>query len=95
MTDTNWQRLYAAMYLKIPKEVTKAARPSRMTVGTHEMFATFEVNGEATDDSASDKDIPVWAALSAPQSFAPSPHIAAPKINRRLNSGFNVLVQMF
>jgi len=59
ITETNWQRLYAAMYLNIPKEVTKAARPSRITVGTHEMFGTLDVNGEATDDSASDKDIPV------------------------------------
>lgn len=59
MTDTNWQRLYAAMYLNIPKDVTKAARPSRITVGTQEMLATFDVKGEATDDSASDRDMPV------------------------------------
>ena len=28
MTDVNWMILYRAMYLKTPKEVTKAARPS-------------------------------------------------------------------
>lgn len=46
-----------------------------MTVGTHEMLGVFEVKGEATEASASDKEIPAWAVLRAPQSLAPSPHI--------------------
>jgi hypothetical protein len=33
------------------------------------------VNGAAIDASASDKLMPTSAVLSAPQSFAPSPHI--------------------
>lgn len=46
-----------------------------MTVGTHEILGVFEVKGEATEASASDKEIPAWAVLRAPQSLAPSPHI--------------------
>lgn len=70
---------YAAMYLKIPKEVTRAARPSRITVRTQEMLVSRLVNGEATEDSVSDKEIPVCAAFNAPQSLAPSPTMAAKK----------------
>ena len=70
-------REYAAMYLKTPKLVTKAALPSLMRVGTQEMLAFFEVKGEATEASASDKEMPAWAAFRAPQSLAPSPHIPA------------------
>ena len=51
-------REYAAMYLKMPKEVTRAARPSRITVGMQEMSATLEVKGDAIDASVSDKDTP-------------------------------------
>ena len=64
------------MYLKIPKDVTRAARPSRMTVRTQEMLVTRLVKGEATEASVSDRDMPVWAALRAPQSLAPSPTMA-------------------
>ena len=32
-----------------------------MTSGTQLMFWIFEVNGEATDASASDNEIPTWA----------------------------------
>ena len=63
------------MYLNILKAVTKAQRPSFITSITQLMFATFDVNGEATDASASDNDIPQCALFNAPQSFAPSPHI--------------------
>ncbi|KAF4533322.1 hypothetical protein B566_EDAN004443 [Ephemera danica] len=71
--------LYAAMYLNTPNDVTRAARPSFTTKGTHEMLASFDVKGEATDDSASEREIPTWAAFRAPQSLAPSPHIAVEK----------------
>ena len=33
------------MNLTIPNDVIKAHRPSRITVGTHEIFCIFEVNG--------------------------------------------------
>ena len=46
-----------------------------INVGTHSIFGRLEVNGDATDASASDREIPACAVFSAPQSFAPSPHI--------------------
>ena len=54
-----------------------------MTVGTHEMLSTFDVKGEATDASASDKEIPACAVLSAPQSLAPSPHIPTHRLDNK------------
>ena len=45
------------------------------------MLASLDVKGEATEASESDNAIPAWAALRAPQSFAPSPHI--PKNDER------------
>lgn len=39
------------------------------------MLSDLEVKGLATDASASDNDTPTSAALKAPQSLAPSPHI--------------------
>lgn len=46
------------MYLKTPNEVTNAARPSQIIIGTHRMSGIFEVNGAAIEASASDKLIP-------------------------------------
>ena len=46
-----------------------------MRAGTQEMSGVLEVKGAATLASASDKEIPAFAAFNAPQSFAPSPHI--------------------
>lgn len=43
--------------------------------GTQLMFSDLEVKGEATEASASDRDTPTSAALRAPQSLAPSPHM--------------------
>lgn len=54
---------------------TKLLAAHRMTVGTHSMLARREVNGDATDASASESEMPTSAAFSAPQSLAPSPHI--------------------
>ena len=48
---------------------------NRMTVGTQLILVVFEVNDEATEASASDKEIPACAQRRAPQSLAPSPHI--------------------
>lgn len=46
-----------------------------MTVGTHSILAMLEVNGETTDASAWDSEMPTSAAFRAPQSLAPSPHM--------------------
>lgn len=55
------------MYLANPNEVTKAARPSLITVGTQLMSVIWDVNGLATEASASDKLIPAWAAWKYPK----------------------------
>lgn len=64
------------MYLKQLKLVTRAARPSLMMSTIHEMSGVRLVNGAATEASASESETPTSAALSAPQSFAPSPQKA-------------------
>ena len=46
-----------------------------MRAGTQEMSGVLDVKGAATLASASESDIPAFAAFNAPQSFAPSPHI--------------------
>ena len=46
-----------------------------MTIGTHSILDVLDVNGDATDASASDNEIPTWAVFKAPQSLAPSPHM--------------------
>lgn len=40
------------MYLKRPKEVTNAQRPSSAKYFTQVIFCSFDVNGAATDASA-------------------------------------------
>jgi hypothetical protein len=47
------------MYLKTPKLVTSAHLPSCMSFRTQVMLAILDVNGAATDASASDSDIPM------------------------------------
>lgn len=64
MTDTNWVKLYIQMNFTTPNDVTKAARPSLIVVGTHSMLGFFEVNGLATEASAFDNEIPEFAAFS-------------------------------
>ena len=49
--------------------------PHLMSVTTHSILLALEVNGAATDASASESEIPAWAAFNASQSLAPSPHI--------------------
>ena len=44
-----------------------------MISGTQRISKTREVNGAATDASASESEMPTSAAFKAPQSFAPSP----------------------
>ena len=73
MPEINCIKEYKAMYLNIPKLVTRAHLPSRIRVSTQVIDVSPDVNGDATDASKSDKDIPTEARLRAPQSFAPSP----------------------
>ena len=41
-----------------------------------EILVICEVNGAVIEASAYDRDSPISACFNAPQSFAPSPHIA-------------------
>lgn len=50
-------------------------RPSESSTGMQLMLAICEVNGAAIDASESDRETPMWPALSAAVSFAPSPHM--------------------
>jgi hypothetical protein len=72
----NWVSEYSAINLKSVNVVTKAARPSRMMSKMQRMSCTLDVNGLAALDSLLLNDMPVCAAFNAPQSLAPSPHIA-------------------
>jgi hypothetical protein len=49
--------------------------PSRSRVTIEDIFVVVDVKGAAIDASASERDSPISAVLSALQSFAPSPHI--------------------
>ena len=64
---------YRAIYLNIPKLVMRAARPSRIKSLIQLIFPHFDVKGDATDASSSERDTPTDARFNAPQSFAPSP----------------------
>jgi len=63
------------MNLKAWKEVARAALPSLKRVITQVMSYILLVKGAAIDASASLREIPTAAALRAPQSLAPSPHM--------------------
>lgn len=63
--DVNWHMLYIPMYLNMPNDVTSAALPSRIKVGTHDMSSVFDVNGDAMEASASDIEIPACAVFKA------------------------------
>ena len=63
------------MYLKAWKDVASEQRPSMRVIMTQVMFGIELVKGAAMDASASLRDIPTSAALNAPQSLAPSPHM--------------------
>ena len=72
----SWSSWLKTSNFIIFKKFVYYALPSRINSGTHDMFGSFDVKGDATEASASDNDIPACALLRAPQSFAPSPHIA-------------------
>lgn len=62
----------------IEREVYSAKKTllfNLISKGTQLMLSDLEVKGEATEASASDRETPTSAALSAPQSLAPSPHM--------------------
>ena len=61
------------MNLKQEKDVANDALPSNRTEITHDIFLQLLAKGAAIEASESDREIPISAALSAPQSLAPSP----------------------
>ena len=65
VADMNWVRAYKDMNLKTLNIVVRAALPSMMTLGTQVILGTLEVKGAATLASASDKEMPAWAAFNA------------------------------
>ena len=64
------------MILNRLKLVASPPRHSRIRLTIELMFWTLDVNGAEMDASASARDNPASACLRAPQSLAPSPHIA-------------------
>jgi hypothetical protein len=62
--------------LKRLKLVARPPRHSRIKSIIELILGVFEVNGEEIEASASDNESPASACFKAPQSFAPSPHIA-------------------
>lgn len=63
------------MYLNAWNDVASEHLPSMSVIITHVIFGIELVNGAAIEASASLREIPTSATLSAPQSLAPSPHI--------------------
>lgn len=64
------------LYLRAAKVDTSDPRPSHSRAGTQLMSCCREVKGAATEASAALRDMPQSAALRAPQSLHPSPHMA-------------------
>jgi hypothetical protein len=64
------------MMLNREKFVTRPARHYFITSTIEVMFVVFEVNGAEIEASAGERESPMFACFKAPQSFAPSPHIA-------------------
>ena len=65
-----------AMMLKREKLVAKPALHYFMSSTTADMFMTLEVKGAEIEASACESDNPTSACFKAPQSLAPSPHMA-------------------
>lgn len=57
--------LYREMNWNMEKDVARAHLPSLMRVGTQATLGSLEVNGAATEASASDKEMPTSAAFRA------------------------------
>lgn len=62
--------------LKREKFVARPARHYFISSTIEEMLVICEVKGADIEASAGDSDRPISACLSAPQSLAPSPHMA-------------------
>lgn len=69
-------KLYIHIISNREKLVTKPARHYLINSTIDEMLVILDVNGADIEASACDKDKPISACLRAPQSLAPSPHIA-------------------
>jgi hypothetical protein len=63
------------MILKSEKLVASPARHSLMSSTIELMLVTCEVNGAEMEASVCERERPISACFSAPQSLAPSPHI--------------------
>lgn len=63
------------MMLNKEKLVASPARHSLINYTMEEMLATWEVKGAEMEASACERERPMSACFSAPQSLAPSPHI--------------------
>ena len=61
--------------LKSEKLVARPALHSFSNSTIEEMLAIWEVNGAEMEAYACDRDSPMSACFSAPQSLAPSPHM--------------------
>jgi len=72
---------YRAIYLNTWKLVDNAALPYFNNSTTQEISYTLEVNGAATDASASLNESPTFAAFKAGQSLAPSPQKPTMQLN--------------
>lgn len=82
VTSANIIKMVSCLFFNIPiltlrcfcKHI-KGVFPHLISMGTQLMFSDLEVKGDATEASASDRETPTSAALRAPQSLAPSPHM--------------------
>lgn len=67
---------YSAIILNRLKLVAKPPLHYLIKFTIELMFWTLDVNGDEIDAYESDNDNPISACFNAPQSLAPSPHIA-------------------
>lgn len=68
-TEANCVRLYSAMKRKVACAFVRPARPSAISESTQSIELRRDVNGEATEASASERAIPADATFRAPQSI--------------------------
>jgi len=69
-------KAYEAIMLKREKFVASPALHYFINYTIEEMLVTCEVKGAEIEASAGDKERPISACFRAPQSLAPSPHMA-------------------
>lgn len=71
-----WINEYKAIMLNKEKFVANPALHYLINSTTAEMLITLDVKGAEIEAYAWDKDNPTSACFNAPQSLAPSPHMA-------------------